>query len=251
MNWKPFVVGWALVLTLLLFAQRRSLSPDPHLYASILDLSHPISEAVQAPTPHLQTPDKKQSQYFVMDERGSTRMEAPAQFVKGLWTVDQIPAERLVRPLIIIDVKEKVRRDPNYRLSIQDIADFEEANGRIPLGSVVAAYTGWEDRWSSAPLYRNASADDTLHFPGFGLEAAQFLVEARQTIGLAIDTASTDGGNSTSLSVHRYCANRSVYQLENLTNLGHTPRTGTVVVVTPLKLEKGTGAPVRVLALKK
>ncbi len=250
MNWKPFVVCWTLALTLLLFAQRRPSSSDPRLYSSMIDLSHPVA-SVQEPVPHLQNTSATVAKNAVVADDLETRMDAPAQFVHGLWSVDKIPAERLIRPLVVLNVRDKVRRDPDYRVSIQDIADFEDANGRIPLGSVVAVYTGWDDRWNSSSLYLNASADKTPHYPGFTLEAARFLVEARQALALGIDTASTDGGNSTSLSVHRYCAERSVYQLENLTGLGHTPQIGTVAVATPLKLENAAAAPARVFSLKK
>jgi kynurenine formamidase len=136
-------------------------------------------------------------------------------------------------------------------LSMQDVADWERIHGHIPGGAVVMAATGWDDRWNSSDLYRNVSADGTAHFPGYTLEAVKFLVEARGIVGLGIDSPSTDGGNSTNFSVHRYCAEHSVYHLENVANIARVPETGALAVVTPLKLEKGTGAPVRLLALLK
>jgi kynurenine formamidase len=168
-----------------------------------------------------------------------------------MWSVDQIPSERLVRPMVVIDVHNKVRDNSDYRLSMQDIADWEQVHGHIPGGAVVMAATGWDDRWNSLDRYRNLSSDGTPHFPGFTLEAVKFLVEARGIVGLGIDSPSTDGGNSTNFSVHRYCAERSIYHLENVANLVRVPQTGAVAVVTPLKIEKGTGAPVRLLALMK
>jgi kynurenine formamidase len=247
MKWKSFVVAWALALTLLLFAQRRTNGPEKMLYANIVDLSHTVSETA--------APASRTSQVapnlFVLDEHAATRMEAPSQRIQGMWSIDQIPSERLVRPMIVIDIHHQARRDSDYRLSMQDVADWEQNHGRIPGGAVVVAFSGWEDRWNSPELYRNKSADGTPHFPGFTLEAAKFLVEARGIVGLGIDTPSTDGGNSTGFSVHRYCAMHSVYHLENVTNIARVPETGAVAVVTPLKLEKGSGAPVRVLALLK
>ncbi len=244
MKWKPFVVAWALVLTLLLFAQRRTPATQPDLYAGITDLTHTISESAPA-DPH----SPSRSSYFVFDQRAATRLEAPAKTIRGMWSVDEIPSERLVRPMVVIDVHRKARRDNDYRLSMQDVADWEQDHGRIPGGAVVMAYTAWEDRWNDASQYRNAGPDGTPHFPGFTLEAAEFLTEARGVVALGIDTPSTDGGNSTSLSVHKYCAEHSVYHLENVANLAQVPDKGALAVVTPLKLEKGTEAPVRLLAL--
>ena len=237
----------ALALTLLLFAQRRTNGTEQMLYANIVDLSHTVSESA----PELDAHGKAASSSFVFDEHVATRMEAPAQHIRGMWSVDQIPSERLVRPMIVIDIHKKARQDNDYRLSMQDVADWEQAHGRIPGGAVVMAYSGWEDRWNSTDLYRNRTPNGTQHFPGFTLEAARFLTEARGIVGLGIDTPSTDGGNSTGFSVHRYCAEHSVYHLENLANIARVPEAGAVAVVTPLKLEKGTEAPVRVLALLK
>jgi kynurenine formamidase len=37
--------------------------------------------------------------------------------------------------------------------------------------------------------------------------------------------------------------------LENLTNLGELPPAGAIVIALPMKIEGGTGGPVRVIAL--
>ena len=82
------------------------------------------------------------------------------------------------------------------------------------------AYTGWEDRWNSPKAFRNAAADGVPHFPGYSLEAAQFLVKTRSVVGLGIDTMSIDPGASKTYPVHQFTAKESVYQLENVANLG-------------------------------
>ncbi len=242
MKWKPFVIAWALVLTLLLFAQRRTPASEHLLYSQVTDLTHAIVGTQSSSADH-------GASAYVIDQVAATRLEAPAGTIRGMWTVDEIPSERLVRPVIVIDVHRKARRDNDYRLSMQDVADWEQDHGRIPGGAVIMAYTGWDDRWDKAEQYFNKSADGTSHYPGFTLESAEFLAEARGAVALGIDTPSTDGGNSTSRSVHKYCAEHSVYHLENVANLSRIPDNGAVAVVTPLKLQKGTEAPVRLLAL--
>jgi kynurenine formamidase len=176
-------------------------------------------------------------------------VDAPAYFIQGRWTADQIPPERLVRPLAVIDVTEKVGTNPDYRVTLEDIAGWEKAHGHIALGSVVMARTGWDERWSSPKEYRNADADGQPHFPGFTLEAARFLVEGRLAVGLGIDTMSVDGGGSKDFNVHRYCEGRSVYQVENVANLWQAPAAGATVVVAPAKIEGSSGAPARVMAM--
>jgi kynurenine formamidase len=49
--------------------------------------------------------------------------------------------------------------------------------------------------------------------------------------------------------VHRIAASSNVPGLENLTNLDHLPPTGAIVIALPIKIEGGSGGPVRVVAL--
>jgi kynurenine formamidase len=176
-------------------------------------------------------------------------MDAPAHFARGTWTVDQIPAERLMRPLVVLDVSAKAQSNPDYRISVEDVANWERDNGQVPQGAVVLARTGWASRWNSMKDFRNADAKGVPHFPGYAQETARFLVEGRNIVGLGIDTLSVDYGPSKDYPVHHYCALKSVYHLENVANLSQAPEAGATVVVAPVKLEGGSGAPVRVLAL--
>jgi kynurenine formamidase len=69
--------------------------------------------------------------------------------------------------------------------------------------------------------------------------------------GLGIDTLSIDYGPSTDFPVHQYTMAHSIYHLENVANLDHVPASGAIVVAAPIKLEGGSGGPVRILALVK
>jgi kynurenine formamidase len=116
----------------------------------------------------------------------------------------------------------------------------------------VLLLTGWSRRW---PDRRGYLGDDTpgdasrLHFPSFGPEAARVLVEDRKAAVRGADVASIDAGQSKDFMVHRVAAARGVPGLENLTNLDRLPPRGAVVFALPMKIEGGSGAPVRVLAL--
>jgi kynurenine formamidase len=134
---------------------------------------------------------------------------------------------------------------------VADIAEYESKHGEIPDGAVVMVYTGWDDRWNSPKSFRNAAGDGVPHFPGYSLEAARFLVKTRSVVGLGIDTMSIDPGSGKTYPVHQFTAKESVYQLENVANLGLLPPAGATVVVAPIKLENGSGGPVRLLALVK
>jgi kynurenine formamidase len=88
-----------------------------------------------------------------------------------------------------------------------------------------------------------------LKFPGYGADAARLLVEERQVAVLGIDTASIDYGPSTDFMAHRIGAARNVANLENLTGLAGLPPTGATIIALPMKIAKGSGGPVRVIAL--
>ncbi|MDP9267489.1 MAG: cyclase family protein [Acidobacteriota bacterium] len=189
------------------------------------------------------------TRYLSMQEHFSTHIDAPAHFSKDGWTVDQIPASHLVAPLIVIDVAKQCAANADYALTVADVAAWEKAHGKIPAGAVVEVRTGWTSKWDSMQDYRNADAKGTMHFPGYSLAAAQFLVEKRGVYGLGIDTLSVDVGLSADYPVHSYTAKHNVYHLENSTNLERVPPKGATVVVGAAKLDGGSGGPVRILAL--
>lgn len=258
MKWKTFVIGYALALALLLFAQHRpEQALRPATFAHIVDLTHSIhGGTATAQTSHnfplRPKPVAAVTRYGNVASspvlRFPTRLDAPAHVAGSLWTVDQIPPERLFAPLAVIDVRSQSGRDSDYQLTVTDIANWEQAHGQIPQGAVVMARTGWAQRWNSTQ-YRNQDSRGVSHFPGFSLQAVQFLVQGRNVVGLGIDTASTDGGHSADFLVRNYALSHSVYQIENVANLGLAPENGGLVLVAPAKLQGSSSAPVRVMAL--
>lgn len=261
-RWKTFAIGWSLALALLLYAQHRASMSEQISYQSVVDLTHNLNDhspswegTSESPYNAKETESYERDGYyarvFTTPEHYGTHLDAPAHFARGMWTVDQIPAERLVRPLVVLNLRSKATGHPDYEISVADIAEWEGKNGQVPAGAVVMAYTGWEDRWSVPAAFRNAAGDGVLHFPGYSLEAAQFLVKTRNVVGLGIDTMSIDPGVRKEFPVHQFTARASVYQLENVANLGLVPASGATIVVAPIKLENGSGGPARLLALVK
>ncbi len=189
---------------------------------------------------------------FSAPEHGGTHLDAPIHFGEGKATVDRVALDRLLAPAVVIDVTAKARADADYRLTREDVLAFERAHGRIPAGSIVLLRTGWSLRWPDRKSYLG---DDTpndaskLHFPSFGAEAARLLVQERRAAAIGADVASIDHGPSQDFMVHRIAAAADVPGIENLTNLHLLPATGALVIALPMKLEGGSGGPVRVVAL--
>ena len=86
--------------------------------------------------------------------------------------------------------------------------------------------------------------------PGFGVDAARFLVEQRQVVGVGTDTLGIDPGCAADFPVHKQVTHPAgLWHLENLQNLRQLPALGAWVVVGVLPLVGGSGSPARVLAL--
>jgi kynurenine formamidase len=185
-------------------------------------------------------------------EHGGTHLDAPQHFAADGFPTDAIPLENLIAPAIVIDVSKKAAADRNYRLSARDVRLFEDQHGRIKPGDIVLLRSGWSQYWPDAKSYLG---DDTpgdaskLQFPSYGEDAARLLVAERKVAILGVDTASIDFGKSRDFIVHRVAAAQNVSGLENLTNLHKLPPTGALVLALPMKIEGGSGGPVRVIAL--
>lgn len=189
------------------------------------------------------------SGFFAMPEHMGTHVDAPNHFVAGHASVDQLRPEQLIAPAVVIDVREKVARDPDYQLTVADIRRWERRYGRIPRGAIVFMHTGWSARWGDPEAYRNRDAQGVMHFPGFSPEAATWLVRQRQIHGIGIDTLSVDFGPSKDFRVHHIMHGAGKYHLENVTRLEHLPPRGAIVIVGVLPIAGGSGGPARVFAL--
>jgi kynurenine formamidase len=185
---------------------------------------------------------------FWMLEHYGTHLDAPAHFLPGKTTVDQIPVKQLFGPAVVIDVRPASGKDADYQLGTARIEEWEKRHGRIPEGAIVLLRTGWASRWPDAQKYRNQDAKGKMHFPGFSTEAARLLI-GRKVSGLGCDTLSIDYGASEDFAVHHLALGAGLYHLENLADLSELPETGAFLIVAPIKLEGGSGGPVRVFAL--
>ena len=189
---------------------------------------------------------------FCTPEHGGTHLDAPIHFSEGGRTAEKIPLEQLVAHAVVIDVSAKAAANRDYRASADDVRQFEKQHGQIARGTIVLLLTGWSRHWPDAKSYLG---DDTpgdasrLSFPSYGVEAAKLLVDERGAAALGIDTASIDYGRSTDFRVHRIAAARNVPGFENLTNLDQLPPRGAIVIALPMKIERGSGGPLRAIAL--
>lgn len=183
-------------------------------------------------------------------EHGGTHLDSPVHFAKGKWTVDQIPLDKLIGSAVIIDVSKKTKKNADYLISPEDIISWEAQRGKIASDVMVFVYTGWSKRWPNKKKYLGTDKKgdvENLHFPGFSPDAAKLLV-TRKISAVGLDTPSIDYGQSKDFPSHVIFGSANVLGFENLNNLNRLPPTGTRIVALPMKIEGGSGAPLRIVA---
>ncbi|HXS38879.1 MAG TPA: cyclase family protein, partial [Stellaceae bacterium] len=176
----------------------------------------------------------------------------PSHFHLGLKSVDQIAPGDMLLPLVVLDVHQQVARNPDYRVSMQDVRSWERVHGGIPAHAFVAMRTDWSKRWPDQAEMQNLDAKGVAHYPGWTLAALKYLYEVRHITASGHETTDTDPGLATSkddYSLESYILGTDHYQIELLANLDKVPATGALVSVTWPDIKNGTGFPARVFAI--
>ncbi|HET9948359.1 MAG TPA: cyclase family protein [Longimicrobiales bacterium] len=188
---------------------------------------------------------------FSSAEHGGTHLDAPIHFAEGRLATDEIPLSGLIGPAAVVDVTDRVT--PDYEVAVEDLTQWEAEHGTLPDGGILLVRTGWGERWNDRAAYLGTSltgpeAVAELHFPGIGAQAAQWLVDERGVVAVGIDTPSIDPGQSADFLAHRILYAENVSGFENVANLDLLPETGSYVVALPMKIEGGSGGPLRIVA---
>ena len=189
---------------------------------------------------------------FASAEHGGTHLDAPIHFAEARLTTDQIPLSSLITMASVVDVTASADADPDYLLSADDLVAWEAEHGPIADGTALLVRTGWSSRWNDRTAYLGTSMTGPesvpeLHFPGIGPDAAQWLVDNRDIAAIGIDTPSIDYGQSSDYRSHVILYSDNIVGFENLTNLDRLPATGAGIVALPMKIEGGSGGPLRIV----
>jgi kynurenine formamidase len=237
----------------------------------IVDLTQPLSEAtpiIQLPEPFANTPGWKLHELSNYDDRGpawywnsfeggehvGTHFDAPVHWVTGKDREDvaEVPVGRLIGPAVVIDKSKETAADPDYLLTVDDVQAFEAQHGSLPEGGWLLYRTGWDARAHDQKDFLNAN-ETGPHTPGFDIECARWLAEDAPIVGVGVETVGTDAGAAHSFEpsfpCHSFMLGAGKYGITQLANVGKLPVTGTVLIVAPLKIVRGSGSPCRVLAL--
>ena len=165
-----------------------------------------------------------------------THLDAPYHFIENGTKIHEISPNRLIRDAVLI----KSRKKSGQAITKTDILKFEKIHEKIPNGSTVIFWTGWQKMLHDDSYF--------IKNPGLSTTAAKYLVSKKTNL-VGIDSPSIDFQASKQLSVHHIFSKNGILILENLANLEKIKSWKFQLVVLPLKLKNATGSPVRAVAV--
>ena len=192
-------------------------------------------------------------QTFKFPGQFGTHIDFPGHFAHEGVLSEAFGVKDGVFPLCVIDLTEKVAKDPCYVATSADIKEYEAQYGPIPDGAFVALRTDWSKRWPDMDALSGIAEDGSENFPGWSLDALKYIYEGRNAAANGHETLDTDASREAAaaedLACERYVLEQGKLQVEVLCNLDQVPAAGAVIFVAWPRIEGATGLPVRVWAL--
>lgn len=232
---------------------------DDHVYT---DLTHAFFPG----QPHFPAfPDEERDQPFDMREgagfnvhrytlvgQWGTHVDPPVHFVDGARSLDEVPVEQMILPLVVLDISARVRDDADAVATLADVEAWEQQHGPIPAGAFVALRTDWSHRWPDDAAMANHDADGASHYPGWSREVLEHLVEVAGITAVGHETTDTDPGSHTSAGdygLELYLLEQDKWQIELMAHLDRVPASGALIVASWPKPRGGSGFPARAFAI--
>ncbi|CAH2085524.1 unnamed protein product [Euphydryas editha] len=185
---------------------------------------------------------------FAAGEHGGTHIDAPYHFKVDGKYVGDIPVDKLIVPLIIVDISSKVNNDSNFVLYKHDLDYILNDNMRKPC--FIVFKFGWSKFANDKSKYLGITKNNTYNFPGISGEVAEWITSSyKNVVGIGVDTASVDKGSSTDFPVHKATAKAGLFNVENVKLDQHVPEYGCTALILPMKIALGSGAPLRLVAI--
>ena len=179
--------------------------------------------------------DGYNSELLFLSSHTGTHLDAPYHFQEKGEKIHEISLKRLVSSAILV----KSRKKGDQPITKTDIQKFEKKHGKIPSGSSVIFWTGWQKMIKNTSYF--------VRNPGLSTAAAKYLVSKKINL-VGTDSPSIDLGKDKRFPVHHIFSKNNVLIVENLTNLEKIRSSKFHFVVLPLKLKGATGSPVRAIA---
>jgi isatin hydrolase len=207
--------------------------------------------------------------WLAIDEHTGTHFDAPHHFVPppdsglpdagplGAVTAERVPLDQLIGPAAVIDVSALTDRADtpgvSPRVGVTDVTAWEDRHGGLTPGTVVLLRTGW-DRFYRRGAAGNAYLHDVVvtrsgpGWPAPAVSTMELLVD-RGVRAVGTDAPSI-GPADDGRPVHVVGLSAGVVFVECLAGLAELPPRGAWFCFLPLKVERGSGAPGRAVAIR-
>jgi arylformamidase len=164
-----------------------------------------------------------------------THLDAPSHVIQGGMTVDRIPLETLIGKAVVIDLREKGKKEKITREDLQAHGD------KLREGMRVLIRTGWDSQYGSSFFFQD--------FPCLTVEAAQHLAERRIAL-LGMDTPSPSPPDDPGQGIHNTLLGAGIVLLECLANLHGLEGNECELIVLPPLFKGFSGSPCRAVAVQ-
>ena len=223
-------------------------------FKEVIDLTYPIEEGMLTfsapwhPTVEItqighHKSEGRETRRITLGSHTGTHIDAPLHFMKDTYSIDEVPLERLIGDVAIIDFT-KLRE--NEAVTVNHLENVAILTDKIIFNF------GWGKYWNSRKFY--------CDYPFFSEEAAQYLVQKGVKL-VAMDTPSPDDsrvaldgkllGTDKDSPIHKIFLGNGVLLVEYLANLDKvTDYNGWVISAMPIKIKAGDGAPARICIFK-
>ena len=182
-----------------------------------------------------------------------THIDFPGHFIKGKDLSEKYGVNDLIFPLCVIDITPQVEKDDRYAVTVEDIKKYEAEYGEIPEGALVALRTDWYKKWPDMDAFSGTKEDGSENFPGWSIEALEYIYEVRRAAANGHETLDTDSSavaeKAGDLICERYVLQKEKLQVELLKNLDQVAPAGAVIIVSYPRFEGASGLPARVWAI--
>lgn len=180
--------------------------------------------------------------FYAMVGQYGTHVDPPAHFDPDGMTMDDIPLEQMLLPLVVFDVTPLLDKDPNHAITVADITAWENTHGRVPAGAFAALRTDMSRDFDTNPeRFKRAP------FPGWSLEAVKFLIDERGVTAIGHESLDTDASDD--FAAEAWLLKHGHWQIEAMANLDQVPASGALIAVSWPKVKRGFGFPARAYAI--
>lgn len=209
----------------------------------LIDLTHSMKQGMPSwptdpPYRHKTLEIDGQEELFMhyeisLDEHSGTHVDAPRHRYAEGNSIDCMPLPQFYGHAVKIEAAQIGKCG---LLTKKDIAEWEAAYMQIRSGDIVVLHFGWDQFWEDKTKFLK-------NWPGISEEAARYLID-KQIKGVGTDALSIDQYGSLNFPAHEILLKQEITIIENLANLEKLPLEFFFMAL-PLKIEAGSGSPVR------